>query len=192
MYYKVVIVVLLSAFSLKAQSRLYPNTSNKTKLNQAILGNTLSLTDAEHNIYRVLLFNTETLERITFDNESKIININLDEVLKGVYTAMVYVDGNIVAFKIIVKNDGSKVKNMSKKVELDFEDKTVKFYRVIATLNNGARVSRYNVFSEEQKETLIKRNLYDLGSYTGKKNTLVLTAVYMDRSEAVVYETPKP
>ncbi|GAA4234964.1 hypothetical protein GCM10022291_15650 [Postechiella marina] len=191
-YYKVVVVIMLSAFGLKAQSRLYPNNSNKIKLKQVLLGNTLSLQDPEYNINKVLLFNTETLERIEYDNESQAININLDEVLRGLYTAMVYVNGNIIAFKLIVKNDGSLLKTASKKSELDATEKTVRFYRVVATLNNGSRVSRYNVFSEEQKEILIKRNLYDLGSYTGKKNTLLLTAVYIDRSEAVVYETPKP
>lgn len=198
---KILIVIMLCAFGLNAQSKLYPNTSSVVKLDQSLVNNTLSLSAPASSIDRVLLFNKETLERIAYDNGSSGIDIDLDKVPAGVYTTMVYLNGDIIVFRIDVKNDGieEEVEDAAiveiekvEEVAVVEKEKVIKFYRAVEALNNGASVSRYNVFTEKRKNDLIARNLLDIASYTGRKNKLTLKAVYMDRSEAVVYETPKP
>lgn len=189
---KILIVIMLCAFGLNAQSKLYPNTSSVAKLEQSLTNNTLSLTALENTIDRVLLFNKETLKRTAYDNETNSIDIDLDKVLVGAYTTMVYVNGDIIVFRVDVKNDGIEEEVEVAEVAVVEKEKVIKFYRAVEALNNGASVSRYNVFTEKRKNDLIARNLLDIASYTGRKNKLTLKAVYMDRSEAVVYETPKP
>ena len=189
---KILIVIVLSALGLNAQSKLYPNNAPEVSLKQSLMANTLRLADTEHIITKVFLYNKETLEHMTYDNESNSIDIDLNEVLAGFYTAMVYVKGDIIVFKILVKNDKIEGDIGSSKVALKDKGKTIRYYRVIATLNNGSNVTWYNVFTEKQKNDLLRKNIYDIVSPTGRKNKLVLSAVYADYSEEIIYKTAAP
>lgn len=193
--YKILIFIALSAVGLNAQSKLYSNNDASISLEQSILDNTLSLSEPESIITKVFFYNKETLDRTIYDNVSNSIDINLDELLPGLYTVMVYVDGDIIVFRVDVRlgvKDKIKDVILPMEVALELEEKPIKYYRVISTVNHQYSQSKFNVFTEKQKNNLIRKNVFDLVSYTGKKNTLVLYAVYNDNSEELVYETEAP
>ncbi|WP_396602321.1 hypothetical protein [Algibacter sp. R77976] len=193
--YKILIFIALSAVGLNAQSKLYPNNDASISLEQSILDNTLSLSEPESIINKVFFYNKETLDRTIYDNVSNSIDINLDELLPGLYTVMVYVDGDIIVFRVDVRlGVKDKIKDVIQPMEvaLELEEKPIKYYRAISTVNHQYSQSKFNVFTEKQKNNLIRKNVFDLVSYTGKKNTLVLYAVYNDNSEELVYETEAP
>lgn len=185
-------IALLSAIGLNAQSKLYRNNDPSISLEQTIVDNTLSLSDPEGIITQVFLYNKETLERTIFENTSNNIDVNLNEILPGPYTVMVYLNGDIIVFRIDVRLGlTKKIKEVVEPIDVALmsEEKPIKYYRVVSTVNHRFSVSKFNVFTEKRKNNLIRKNIFDLVTYTGKKNTLFLYAVFADNSEELVYET---
>jgi hypothetical protein len=189
---KVLIIVLLCAISLNAQSTFYPNNRPTLSLEQSLLDNTLSLAEPEHIINNVIFYNRETLERKIYENNSKSIDINLDDIKNGLYTAMVYVNGDIIVINVDVK--GSRLnKNIETSAALSKpEEKMVRLYRVIYTVHYKYSERKFNVFTAERKNNLIRKNIFELTTSNGKRNSLVIYAVYLDNSEALIYETEAP
>ncbi|SFC88631.1 hypothetical protein [Algibacter pectinivorans] len=194
---KVLIIILISSLSLKAQSKLYPNTGNDFNLEQSIVDNTLSISHPDYVITKLFLYNKSTFKRTTFDNYSNNIAVDLNKMESGMYTVMVYTNGDIVVLKLKVVNDNFKediepteaiVKTEEIEDTKEIEKRTLKYYRVVASIN-GTSISKYNVFTESRKNGLIKRNKLDVKSYTGRKNTLIVSALYTDGSEELIYET---
>lgn len=190
--YKIFFFIALSAIGLNAQSKLYRNNDPSISLEQTIVDNTLSLSDPEGIITQVFLYNKETLERTIFENTSNNIDVNLNEILPGPYTVMVYLNGDIIVFRIDVRLGlTKKIKEVVEPIDVALmsEEKPIKYYRVVSTVNHRFSVSKFNVFTEKRKNNLIRKNIFDLVTYTGKKNTLFLYAVFADNSEELVYET---
>ncbi|XMO88249.1 hypothetical protein AAFN75_08125 [Algibacter sp. AS12] len=188
---KVLIVILLSTLTIKGQSKLFPNIGSDFHLEQAVVNNNLNISHPKHIITKVFLYNKATFERTTFENHSNAISVDLNQVEPGMYTTMVYTNGDIIVLKLKVVNDYLKRSIEPTEAVAEVEEKTLKFYRVVASIN-GTSVTRYNVFTEERKNELIKKNIFDITTYTGRRNTLVLSALYTDGSEEVVYETEAP
>ncbi|MEP3838323.1 MAG: hypothetical protein ABJM36_11780 [Algibacter sp.] len=188
---KVLIILVICTFSIKAQSKLYPNIGADINLEQTIIENQLHISHPKNLITRVFLYNKSTYERTTFENHSNAISVDLNNVVAGLYTAMVYTNGDVIVLKLDVKNNGLIKSVQSSETVEKSEEKIIKFYRVVASVN-GTSTTRYNVFSEARKNDLIKKNIFDITTYTGRRNTLVLSAVYSDDSEEVIYETEAP
>jgi len=189
---KAVFAIVMCTLGLHSQSKLLPNIGGSFKLEQTLKNNLLSLKDSEHTINQVLLYNKETFERTAYQNDSNTININLDEIKSGLHTAMVYVNGDIVVFNVDIKPTNLSENNDETDFALKTKEKIVKHYHVISTTYYKYNVSEFNVFSEKRKNELIERNIYDLTTRSGKKNKLLIHAVYADYSEAVIYETVTP
>ena len=208
---KILIAFALFTLGLNAQSKLQPNIHASLNLGQTITDNTLSLEDSKYVINKVLLYNKETLEQRVFPNQAKSIAIDLDQVKTGVYTAMVYVNGDVKVFNLDIvglsssenyeTTEAAEVAVLKEKkpavvevvevpeAPVEVKEKKIKFYRVVSTVAFKYSSSKYNVFTEKRKDALIRKNELDLTTRIGKKNTLVVYAVYLDRSEEMIYDT---
>jgi len=169
--------------------------------------NTLRLSDKQHKINKVLFLNKESFKQDVYENDSQSIDIDLSELVPALYTVMAYLDGDIVVFRVEVRL-GLKYKMKEfvqpkakedvvafvkpNTIDLRVESKSVKYYKVISTVSHMYNKSVYNVFSEKRKNNIIRKNVFDLTSYTGKKNTLILYAVYSDGREELIYKTQSP
>jgi len=189
---KVVFAIVMFTIGLNGQSKLLPNIGESFKLEQTLKDNVLSLKDSEHIINQVLLYNKKTFERTTYENDSKSISINLNDIESGLHTGMVYVNGDIIVFNVDVKTTNLSENIDNTEFSTKTKEKIIKHYHVISTIHYNNNVSEFNVFNEKRKNELIQRNIFDLTSRTGKKNKLVIYAVYADYSEAVIYETVLP
>ena len=208
---KVFMFIVLCAMGLNAQSKLLPNIHASLNLGTTLVDNTLGLSDSKYVINKVLLYNKETTEQTVFENQAKNIDIDLDRLKTGAYTAMVYINGDVKVFNIDIVGlglnetyDSSYAAEQAKPAKRDLSiaktieaveapvevvEKKIKFYRIVSTVSYTYSLSRFNVFSEERKDILIRKNTLDLATSTGKKNTLVVYAVYLDKSEEVIYDT---
>ncbi|MWW24060.1 hypothetical protein [Algibacter lectus] len=208
---KILIAFALFTFGLNAQSKLQPNIHASLNLGQTITDNTLGLRDSKYVINKVLLYNKETSEQRVYQNQAKSIAIDLDQVKTGVYTAMVYVNGDVKVFNLDIvglsssenyeTTEAAEVAVLQEKkptveevvevpeAPVEVKDKKIKFYRVESTVAFKYSSSKYNVFTEKRKDALIRKNELDLTTRIGKKNTLVVYAVYLDRSEEMIYDT---
>lgn len=192
---KLIILLCLYAFNLNAQSKLYQNLNITTDLNQSIANNILTLGSTTSNITKVVFFNKKTSELKDFQNASKNIAIKLDKaVVSGPYTIMVHTNGDIIVLNADIKSSlnesGSNIANAKKPPEIPIAKKpNVKFYRIISAINGGASKSSYNVFSASQANYLIRQNILQRASLTGKNNTLTVFTVYKDNTKELIYET---
>jgi len=204
--YKIICFIALCATGLNAQSKLFPNNDVLISLKQVIVENRLNLSDESHVITKVLFLNKETFRQDVYENESNSFEIDLATLTPGLYTVMAYLDGDIVVFRVEVRlglklkmkefikpksNDNAVALVNPSTVDVKVKDKTVKYYKVISTVSHMYNKSEYNVFSEKRKNNIIRKNVFDLTSYTGKKNTLILYAVYLDGRQEIIYKTEK-
>lgn len=195
---KLFFAIVFFTIGLNAQSKLFPNVEGSSKMEQTLAGNTLSLIDPDFIIYKVILYNKETLEPKEYENHSKSIDIDLNNFQSGLYTGMIYVNGNIVVFNVEVEpldlNGIVEVAEVIDEVKptLNIEEKTIRHYRVISTIYSRYNLSQFNVFSEARKNDLIRKNALDLKTATGYKNTTIIYAVYTDNTEQLIYETEVP
>lgn len=186
---KYLIITLFFAFSLNAQSKLFPNYNSSTDLEQKIVNDTLHLSNTLNPITKVVFFNKKTMQRMVFINTSQDIAINLAEIVTGSYTIMVYVNGDIVVLGADVKSPLIDTKKQATSLVSNSENQSIKYYRVVSIVDKMFVESRFNVFSEKRKNALIRKNIHDLASFTGKYNTLIIYAVNKDDSEVLIYKS---
>ncbi len=98
-------------------------------------------------------------------------------------------NGNIVVLSVDVKPlvDNNTTELLNKIVEP--KSPVINYYRVVSVVHKKFVKRRYNVFSEQRANELIKKNLNEVASFAGRYNALAIHAVYKDNSEVLIYKT---